>query len=198
MTLADHERSPMIASPLRLFDCSLVTDGAGAVIVADEAVAAGCPRPPVVLAGSGATQEVLPEESFFTQSAQMPILPSVAPAAQQALGEAGLTAAEVDVWQIYDCFTISMIMQLEELGLCERGEGFEFVRDGRTKFDGPTPINTHGGLLSQGHVIGMGHVIEAARQVRGEAGDRQVPGVEVAAVTMPPTRYSTTLVMTGL
>ena len=84
---------------------------------------------------------------------------------------------------IYDCFTFELIHQVEELGLCKRGEGGPFVEGGRIELGGELPINTHGGLLSEAHVVGMNHVVEAVRQLRGTCGDRQIAGAELGVVT---------------
>jgi acetyl-CoA acetyltransferase len=104
-------------------------------------------------------------------------------AGQQAFGEAGLTPADVDVAELYDCFSITVLIELEDLGFCAKGEGGPFVTGGRIRRSGALPITTHGGLMSFGHPgVGGGlfHVLEAVRQLRGDAGEGQVDNVEVA------------------
>ena len=99
---------------------------------------------------------------------------------------AGLGPHDVDVAQLYDCFTYSVIVQLEDYGFCTKGEGGPFVESGATALGGAIPVNTHGGFLSEGYVHGMNHVYEAVSQLRHEAGARQVAGAEVALSTAQP------------
>jgi len=179
LTLEQHQASRWIVEPYRLLDCCLETDGGAAVVV----VAADDPRchdAAVFIAGAAAARASEPLEMFNRSDFFETGLTAAAPA---AFAMAGLGPGEMDMAQIYDCFTFEVIQQLEEAGFCARGEGGRFVSGGATRPGGPLPVNTHGGLLSQGHSLGLGHVIEAVQQLRGRAGAGQVPGARTAFVS---------------
>ncbi|MGR8921486.1 MAG: thiolase C-terminal domain-containing protein [Gammaproteobacteria bacterium] len=180
MTLADHQASRMIADPLRLFDCCLESAGAAAVVVSAAERAADLAQRPVYIAGVAEGHPDSP--SAITQRPELTTL-GIARAAPVAFEMAGVSHADIDVAEIYDCFTYIVLCQLEDLGFCAKGEGGEFVSGGRIALDGELPINTHGGLLSEAHIAGMNHIVELVRQLRGECGERQVAGAEVGLVT---------------
>lgn len=180
ITLDDYLASRWIAEPFRLLDCCLETDGACALVITTAERAAGLRRTPVLISaaawGGG---------SSFLSGAD-PTVTAAADLAPRLYGQAGLGPRDIDVAQIYDCFTYSVIVQLEDYGFCAKGEGGPFVASGATALGGELPVNTHGGFLSEGYVHGINHVAEAVSQLRGDAGDRQVPGAEVALSTAQP------------
>ncbi|MGI8939579.1 MAG: acetyl-CoA acetyltransferase [Iamia sp.] len=177
ITVADVLASPMEASPLHKLDCCLVTDGAGAVVLTSAARARDLARPPAFVLGAGMAHT-------HAMISMMPDLTETGgvTSGREAFRIAGLAPADVDVVELYDSFTITVLLALEDLGFCAKGEGGGFVADGPLRPGGALPANTNGGGLAYTHPgqYGMFLLVEAVRQLRGEAGDRQVPGAEVA------------------
>lgn len=177
LTVQDVLSSPMISSPLHQLDCCLVTDGGGALVVTSLERARELAPPPIVVLGTG-------ETSTHVGISQMPDLAATGAAVsgERAFAEAGLKTDDIDVVQVYDSFTITVLLTLEALGFCAPGEAGSFVSDGRIAPGGSLPLNTSGGGLSYCHpgMFGIFLLIEAVRQLRGEAGRRQVPSAETA------------------
>lgn len=174
LTLEDHANSRLITDPYRLLDCCVETDGGAAVVLTttERARRLHADRPVVTLAGMA---EAHPETPNDLVNRQDWFSLGVTKAAPRAFEMASARPDDMDAAMIYDPFTFQLLHQLEEIGFCSRGEGGRFVSDGGIKLGGRLPVNTHGGLMSEGHVSGMNHVVEAVRQLRGECGERQVP-----------------------
>jgi acetyl-CoA acetyltransferase len=177
ITIADVLASPVIASPLHRLDCCLVTDGGGAVVITTRTRARDLARKPIAVLG-------VAETHTHQVISQMPdvTVTGAALTGPRALAMAGLRPDDIDVAEIYDSFTITVLLTLEDLGFCPKGQGGAFVAGQRTAPGGAFPLNTQGGGLSYCHpgVFGIFTVIEAVRQLRGECGPRQVPNAEIA------------------
>jgi acetyl-CoA acetyltransferase len=180
ITVKDVLDSPMITSPLKRLDCALVSDGAAAAIVTRADRARDLKQKPVRLLGQGYGLS----HSYVGEARRLTYSGAVA-SGQKAFAMAGVTHADIDVAELYDCFTITVIIELEDLGFCKKGEGGAFVQRGRIALGGELPVTTHGGLLSACHPGlggGLFHVLEGVRQLRGQAGARQVADAEIALV----------------
>jgi acetyl-CoA acetyltransferase len=182
MTYDDYFAARMISDPLRVPDCCLITDGACAFVMTSLERARDLPKPPVRVLGTGFGSEPITGDDVFTQPAGMMRIPGARAATERALAQAGVTLDDVDFAEVYDCFTISCLLQIEEIGFCKRGEGAAFIREKGMGIGGGLPINTHGGLLSHSYLLGVEHVVEAVRQLRGEAGAGQVHDARVGLV----------------
>jgi len=180
LTMSDYLASPMLADPYRVNDCCLETDGAAACIVTTVERARDLGKAPVYIMGAAAGQPYPADEITNRRDFHATGLTIAAP---EAFRMAGVKPQDADFAQIYDCFTFEVIQQLEEAGFCRRGEGGPFVENGAIELGGRLPVNTHGGLLSEAHSLGIGHIVEAVKQLRGSAGARQVADAEIGVVT---------------
>jgi acetyl-CoA acetyltransferase len=180
ITLEDHRASRMISDPFRLLDCSLESDGGAAVVVSSAQRSRPMSQRAVYI--SGCAQGHPDSPGSITQRPDLNHL-GLAKAARRAFQMAEVEPKDIQVTQLYDCFTYVVISQLEALGFCGKGEGGPFVEGGRLHLGGGLPTNTHGGLLSQAHVWGLNHIVELVRQLRWSAGAAQVPDVQVGLVT---------------
>jgi acetyl-CoA C-acetyltransferase len=175
ITVEQVLKSPMISDPLTLLDCSPITDGAAAVIVASENIAKKLDNPVWVLSSRQATDTLA-----LHNRASMTELNSTRVASGKAYSEAGLSPRDIDITEVHDCFSINEIIALEDLGFCEKGRGGRFVEEGRMARDGEIPTNTTGGLKSVGHPVGATGIRQLAdltMQLRGNYGPLQVRGV---------------------
>jgi acetyl-CoA acetyltransferase len=179
ITIEDVMNAPMVADPFTTLHCCIRSDGGGAVVLTSEERARDCARAPVWVLGTGEaiSHTTMSEWEDFTES----------PAKRSgdlAFERAGVTPDEIDVCQLYDAFTSMVLLTVEALGFCKKGEGGPFVEGGTLRVGGDLPTNTDGGGLSACHpgMRGMFLLVEATRQLRGECGDRQVPDARLACV----------------
>lgn len=179
MTLEDHQSSRMIADPLRLLDCCLVSNGAVAVIVTSAERAAALKQPPVHVWGWGQSHPGYVNR----RDSEFGLVSGAAQSGPEALKMAGVGVDEVDLRQIYDCFTYTTLVTLEDYGFCAKGEGGGFVASGAIAPGGSHPTNTGGGELSSFYMWGMTPLSEAVIQARGQGGERQVDKHDVVMVS---------------
>lgn len=172
--LSDDKANPMIAWPMRLYDCSPVSDGGAALLLVSEELAYQFTDNPVFVIGSGAASDgPLHSRTSITS------IPSAKLASQKAFEMAGVSTDDIKLAEVHDCFTIAEIIATEDLGFFEAGKGGAGAEAGETSRSGRIPINTSGGLKSKGHPVGAsgaGQIVEIWKQLRGQAGDRQLPG----------------------
>jgi acetyl-CoA acetyltransferase len=182
LSMDSYMSGRQIAEPLSLNDCCVITDGAGAYVMTSDARARSCAKPPVRILGAGYAAEPMTADDVFSQP-DLTRFPAVEAALERALAKAGVKREDIDFAEIYDCFTISCLLQLEGLGFCGKGEAGAFVAEGNTALTGKLPVNTHGGFLSYSYRLGIEHLLEAVRQLRGEAGAAQVREASIGLVT---------------
>ena len=178
ITVEDHQASRWIVEPLRLLDCCLVSDGGVCIIVSSAERARDLKQPRVLISGMGqayTTQNLGTEDWWYA--------PHQKRAVDDAYAMAGVGAKDIDVAQLYDNFTPSVLLWLEHGGFCKPGEAGAFCEGGRIRLGGELPVNTAGGNLSESFMEGWLHIVEGVRQMRGQCGARQVPGAEVGLVT---------------
>lgn len=170
--------SPLVASPFRLYDCCANADGSATVVLANEERARKITDTPVWIEGSGcatASMSVLRRETLTS-------IQSAVEASRQAYKQAGVGPNDIDIADVHDCFTIAEILAYEDLGFCERGNGGKFIEEKQSYIGGKNPVNVDGGLKAKGHPVGAtgaSMAVEIVKQLRGEAGKRQVNGAEV-------------------
>jgi acetyl-CoA acetyltransferase len=180
LTVDDVLGSPLVCDPLHLLEIVMPCWGATAFVVSRGDVARDAPHAPAVLRGSG-------EQVTHSSLVSLPDITrtGIVDSAGRAFASAGVRPADIDLCSLYDCYTITVILTLEDAGFCAKGDGGPFVADHDLTFAGDLPCNTHGGQLSYGQAGlagGASHVTEAVVQLRGDAGDRQVPGCRLALV----------------
>lgn len=179
ISLDDHQRSPFVVWPYRLLDVCLQSDGGTGFVVTTTERARDLRQPPVRVVGLGFGEQM---SELWWKKANYTTL-AVQSAQDNAFRQAGISLSDIDVAQLYDCFTAEVVIQLEDYGWCEKGAGGRFVADMRTAPGGDLPVNTGGGLLSSHHLGNLTGLAEAVVQLRGEGEDRQIEGAEVALVS---------------
>jgi acetyl-CoA acetyltransferase len=198
LTIDDYLAARMISDPLRLFDFCLETDGACAVVVTSTERARDLAQSPVLIraVAQGSVPDPQPGIQFPVLMRECITELPAKTVADTLYRRAGLGPADVDVAQIYDCFSITVLLQLEDWGFTAKGDGGPFVASGAIELGGSLPINTGGGHLSEGYIHGMNHILEGVRQIRGTS-TSQVEGAEVCLVTSTPLPPGSALMLTS-
>lgn len=179
LTVDDYYSTRMVADPLRLLDCCLVSNGGIAIVVTSASRATDLPQVPVYIHGYAQAHSLYPSDA----SSEFGLVSAAATSGPAALRMAGLTVEDVNVVQLYDCYTFTVLLTLEDYGFCGKGEAGELVRSGITAPGGSLPVNTGGGQLSAYYMWGMTPLSEAVMQARGTAGERQVDKRDVVLVS---------------
>ncbi len=178
ITVENVLKSPLVTSPIKLLDCSPITDGAACVILAPAENARKFTDIPILVAGTGQASDTI---SLHSRSS-LTSLRATIEATRTAYKMAGVKPDDIDLAEVHDCFTIAEIIAIEDLGFCKKGEGGKVTEQGETAIGGRIPVNTSGGLKGKGHPVGatgIAQAVEIVQQLRGEAGKRQVDGAEV-------------------
>lgn len=198
LDLEQYLAKPFLADPLRKEDCCLISDGGAAYIMTTAERARDMQHRPALVKGIGLGQ--INQAPYTSQQGDLTSTPQhfSAPGAFQM---AGLTPADIDVVGVYDCFSITALMQIEDMGFCQKGEGGEFIANGKLRYDNPIrkgglPTNTHGGLLSHAYTLGISHVVELVKQIRGTA-PNQVESVNNAIYAGYTADRASTLILQG-
>jgi len=198
MTLDDYLASMWIAEPFRLLDCCLQSDGACAVLVTSLDRAQHLQQKPVRILSGAVGGSPRARGVMWTNFADEHAECYATALADGLFRRAGVTRSDMDFAQLYDCFTYSVIAQLEDFGFCKKGESGAFFREGRAGLQGELPVNTGGGLLSEAYIHGLNCVVEAVDQLRGNAGERQIPGAELGLVTAGGAAHSGSALILGV
>jgi len=193
LSIEDYLASRYIVKPLHLFDMCLVNDGGICIILQRRDMAEDRAHTPVLVAGWGHSEIHKQKLHYLVRER---LRPQFDEAGQQAFAMAGLTRADVEHFQGYDASSMHLLQQLEGYGFAEPGEGLHFFQQGHAGIGGRLPVNTSGGLLSHAYMHGWNHVVEATRQLRHEAGDRQVEGVETSFFSMATTQEADPVIFT--
>lgn len=181
LSLEDYAESPYLIAPLRKYDLAYIFDGAAAMVVASLAWGRDHAAAPVPILGLG--QAHSGEHLAYCANMVTTTTTPARRAGQQVFRAAHLSQQDIDIALLYDDTTYGVLVQLEDFGFCPKGEGGPFVEDGHLGPDGDLPVNPHGGHLSQAHLDGMLHIVEAVRQLRGQAGRRQIKDARTALVS---------------